>query len=172
VFIDETCATTTMTRRSGWGPTRTRLVGAVPHGHWKVTTFVAALRGGGLTAPMTVDGALNGELFLAYVEQILVPSLRPGDLVVMDNLPCHKVAGVAQAIGQAQAQVVYLPPYSPDFNPIGLRQAEGGTPQTRGTECRALVGCPRRIARLVLAAGVPQLLPTLQLHATVKMKRL
>lgn len=118
VFIDETCATTTMTRRYGWGPTSSRVVGAVPHGHWKVTTFVAASRASGLTAPMTVDGALNGELFCAYIKQILKPTLRPGDLVVMDNLQCHKVAGVAQAIGQAGAQVVYLPPYSPDFNPI------------------------------------------------------
>ncbi len=118
VFIDETCATTTMTRRYGWGPTTSRVVGAVPHGHWKVTTFVAALRASGLTAPMAVDGALNGELFRVYVEKILKPTLRPGDLVVMDNLSCHKVAGVAEMIGQAQAQVVYLPPYSPDFNPI------------------------------------------------------
>lgn len=107
-----------MTRRYGWGPTSTRVVGAVPHGHWKVTTFVAALRANGLTAPMAVDGALNGELFYAYVKKILVPTLRSGDLVIMDNLQCHKVAGVAQAIGEAGAQVVYLPPYSPDFNPI------------------------------------------------------
>jgi transposase len=118
VFIDETCATTTMTRRYGRGPTCAHVKGAVPHGHWKVTTFVAALRASGLIAPMTVDGALNGELFRAYVEQILKPTLRPGDLVVMENLQCHKVAGVAEAIEQARAQVVYLPPYSPDFNPI------------------------------------------------------
>jgi transposase len=118
VFIDETWATTTMARRYGWGPTRARVPGAVPHGHWKVTTFVAALRTDGLTAPMAADGAIDGELFRAYVEQVLAPTLRPGDLVVMDNLRCHKVAGVAEAIRRAEAELAYLPAYSPDFNPI------------------------------------------------------
>ena len=124
VFIDETWATTNMARRYGWGPTRERVVGAAPHGHWKVTTFVAALRAGGLTAPMAVDGAVNGELFRAYVEQVLAPALRPGDVVVMDNLQCHKVAGVAEAIRRAGAEVAYLPPYSPDLNPIELAFAK------------------------------------------------
>jgi transposase len=118
VFLDETWATTTMTRRYGWGPTNARVAGAVPHGHWKVTTFVAALRADGLVAPMAVDGAIDGELFRAYVEQVLVPTLRPGDLVVMDNLRCHKVAGVSEAIRRAEAELAYLPAYSPDFNPI------------------------------------------------------
>jgi transposase len=118
VFIDETWATTNMARRYGWGPTDRRVVGAVPQGHWKVTTFVAALRADGLTAPMVVDGAINGELFRAYVEQVLAPTLRPGHVVVMDNLQGHKVAGVAAAIRPAGAEVVYLPPDSPDLNPI------------------------------------------------------
>jgi transposase len=118
VFIDETCATTAMARRYGWGPMDRRVVGAVPHGHWQVTTFVAALRADGLTAPMAVDGAITGELFRAYVEQVLAPTLRPGDLVVMDNLQCHKVAGVAEAIRRAEAELAYLPAYSPDLNPI------------------------------------------------------
>jgi transposase len=118
VFIDETGVTTAMARRYGWGPTNARVTGAVPHGHWKVTTFVAALRADGLVAPMAVDGAVTGELFRAYVEQVLVPALRPGDLVVMDNLQCHKVAGVAEAIRGAEADLAYLPAYSPDFNPI------------------------------------------------------
>ena len=118
VFIDETGAATNMARRYGWGPTTARVVGAVPHGHWKVTTFVAALRATGLTAPMAVDGAITGELFRAYVEQVLTPTLRAGDVVVMDNLQCHKVAGVAEAVRRAGAEVAYLPPYSPDFNPI------------------------------------------------------
>ena len=107
-----------MARRYGWGPTRERVAGAVPHGHWKTTTFVAALRCDGLTAPMAIDGAITGELFRAYVEQILTPTLRRGDLVVMDNLQCHKVAGVAEAIRRAKARVVHLPAYSPDLNPI------------------------------------------------------
>jgi transposase len=118
VFIDETWVTTNMARRYGWGPTAERVAGAVPHGHWKTTTFVAALRCDGLTAPMAVDGALTGELFRAHAEQVLAPALRRGDWVVMDNLQCHKVAGVAEAIRRAGGRVVYLPPYSPDLNPI------------------------------------------------------
>lgn len=92
----------------------------VPHGHWKTTTFLAALRHDGLYAPLVIDGAVTGELFRAYVRQQLVPTLRPGDLVILDNLPAHKVAGIAEAIAAAQAQLVYLPPYSPDLNPIEL----------------------------------------------------
>jgi transposase len=118
VFLDETWVTTNMARRYGWGPAAGRVIGAVPHGHWKVTTFVAALRADGLTAPMAVDGAITGELFRAYAEQVLAPTLRRGDVVVMDNLQCHKVAGVAEAIRRAGARAVYLPPYSPDLNPI------------------------------------------------------
>jgi transposase len=118
VFIDETWVTTNMARRYGWGPTAERVVGAVPHGHWKTTTFVAALRADGLSAPTAIDGAITGELFRAYVEQVLAPTLRRGDVVVMDNLQCHKVAGVAEAVRRAKARVVYLPAYSPDLNPI------------------------------------------------------
>jgi transposase len=120
VFLDETWATTNMTRRYGRHPRGQRLVAAVPHGHWKTTTFVAALRVDGLTAPLVVDGAMNGALFLAYVQQQLAPTLRPGDIVVMDNLSAHKVAGVRQAIEAVGARLVYLPPYSPDYNPIEL----------------------------------------------------
>jgi transposase len=118
VFIDETWTTTNMTRVRGRAARGRRLVDKVPHGHWKTTTFVAALRCDGLTAPMVVDGAVDGSLFLAYVEQILAPTLKPGDIVVMDNLACHKVAGVRAAIEAVGATVAYLPPYSPDFNPI------------------------------------------------------
>ena len=107
-----------MTRLYGWGPTHERVVDAVPFGHWKTTTFVVAFRLGGLFAPMVVDGALNGELFLKYVRQELAPHLRPGDILVMDNLPTHKVTGVAEAVRARDARVLYLPPYSPDFNPI------------------------------------------------------
>lgn len=109
-----------MTRPRGRAPRGVRLVAKVPHGHWKTTTFVAALRLEGLTAPTVVDGAINGDLFLAYVRQQLAPTLRPGDVVVMDNLASHKVAGVREAIESVGAEVVYLPPYSPDFNPIEM----------------------------------------------------
>ena len=118
VFIDETWATTNMARRYGRSPRGQRLVASVPHGHWKTSTFLAALRHDGLTAPCVIDGAINGAAFLAYVEQVLAPTLEPGDLVVMDNLSSHKVAGVRQAIEARGASLLYLPPYSPDFNPI------------------------------------------------------
>jgi transposase len=118
VFIDETWATTNMTRRLGRCPRGQRLVASVPHGHWKTSTFVAALRTTGLTAPLVLDGAMNGETFRAYVEQFLAPTLAPGDIVIMDNLGSHKVAGVRQAIGARGASLRYLPPYSPDLNPI------------------------------------------------------
>lgn len=118
VFIDETWAKTNMTRPRGRSLKGTRLVAKVPHGHWMTTTFLAGLRSTGLTAPLVIDGAVNGELFLAYVEQHLVPTLRPGDIVIMDNLSSHKRVGVKEAIESARATLVYLPPYSPDFNPI------------------------------------------------------
>lgn len=118
VFIDETWAKTNMTPLYGWAEIGKRVIEYVPHGHWKTTTFLAALRYDRLTAPMVVDGAINGELFLAYVNQVLLSTLHEGDIVVLDNLSSHKVAGVAKAIKSAGAQVLYLPPYSPDFNPI------------------------------------------------------
>ena len=109
-----------MTRLYGWGPKGERVVDRVPHGHWKTTTFVAALRLGGLFAPLVVDGPLNGELFREYVRQQLAPRLRGGDVLVMDNLATHKVAGVAEAVAARGARVLYLPPYSPDLNPIEM----------------------------------------------------
>ncbi len=118
VFLDETSANTAMTRLYGWGPRSERLVDAAPHGHWKTTTFVAGLRESGIVAPLVLDGPMTGEVFRAYVEQMLAPSLAPGDVVVMDNLPAHKVTGVREAIQAAGASVLYLPPYSPDLNPI------------------------------------------------------
>jgi transposase len=118
VFIDETWATTAMARRHGRAQRGQRLVAAVPHGHWKTTTFLAALRHDGMSAPCVFDGAINGARFLAYVEQALAPTLRPGDIVVLDNLAAHKVKGVRAAIAAAGAELLYLPPYSPDLNPI------------------------------------------------------
>lgn len=124
VFLDETWAKTNMTRRYGRCLRGQRLVDQVPFGHWKTTTFVCALRMQGLLAPTVVDGAMNGAVFLAYVRQQLVPTLRSGDLVIMDNLGSHKVQGVREAIEEAGAQVLYLPPYSPDLNPIELAFAK------------------------------------------------
>lgn len=107
-----------MIRRYGRCPTSERLIDKTPYGHWKTTTFLAALRSSGLTAPLVVDGAINGAVFLAYTQQHLAPTLHSGDIVIMDNLSAHKVAGVAEAIEGADARLVYLPPYSPDLNPI------------------------------------------------------
>lgn len=118
VFIDETWTSTSMTRRYGRAPRGQRCIASAPHGHWKATTFVAGLRHQQLTAPMVADGPMDGEMFLAYVRQFLCPTLRPGDIVILDNLSCHKVAGVKDAIATAGAALLYLPPYSPDLNPI------------------------------------------------------
>jgi transposase len=118
VFIDETWASTNMARKYGRALRGERLRASVPHGHWKTTTFVAGLRLSGLTAPFVLDGPINGAWFQAYVDQVLVPTLAPGDIVVMDNLGSHKGAQVRKAIEATGASLLYLPPYSPDFNPI------------------------------------------------------
>ena len=118
MFIDETGATTKMARLRGWAKRGQRCVAPVPHGHWKTTTFTGALRLDGMTAPMLLDGPMDREMFQAYIEQVLVPSLRRGDIVVMDNLPAHRPPDVRAAIEAAGATLVYLPPYSPDLNPI------------------------------------------------------
>ncbi len=118
VFIDETWASTNMARRSGRCLKGQRLHAAVPQGHWKTTTFVAALRLSGLTAPLVLDGPMNGEAFRAYIEQFLAPTLTAGDIVMMDNLASHKVDGIRQAIEARGAELRYLPAYSPDLNPI------------------------------------------------------
>lgn len=107
-----------MTRRYGRAETGKRCVAVVPHGHWKTTTFVAGLRCDQVTAPMVADGPMDGAMFLAYVKTFLCPTLTPGDVVIADNLSCHKVAGVAEAITAVGAELVHLPPYSPDLNPI------------------------------------------------------
>ena len=118
VFVDETGATTKMARLRGRAAKGERCRAAIPHGHWKTTTFVAGLRLTGMTAPMVLDGPMNGPAFLAYVEQVLAPALRPGDIVIMDNLAPHKAAAVRNAIEAAGARLLLLPPYSPDLNPI------------------------------------------------------
>jgi transposase len=118
VFVDETWATTNMTRLRGRALRGQRVLDAAPHGHWKTTTLIAALDSRGMRCSMVLDGAVNGLAFEAFVEKVLVPTLRPGDLVVMDNLSSHKVARIATLIRAAQAELVYLPSYSPDLNPI------------------------------------------------------
>jgi transposase len=118
VFIDETGASTKMARLRGRARRGLRCRSPVPHGHWKTTTFTGALRLNGMTAPMVLDGPMNGAAFHAYVEQVLAPTLARGDVVVMDNLPAHKLASIREIIEAAGARLLYLPPYSPDFNPI------------------------------------------------------
>jgi transposase len=118
IFIDESGLSTKMARLRGWAPKGERCCAAIPHGHWKTITFVGGLTLGGFVAPMLLDGPMDGASFLAWVEQMLAPTLRAGDIVVMDNLSAHKVAGVGQAIEACGAELLYLPPYSPDLNPI------------------------------------------------------
>lgn len=136
IFLDETWATTNMAPTRGRAPQGQRCRGFAPAGHWRTTTFVCALSTRGLRAPLVLDGPINGAAFRAWVEQFLVPELRPSDIVVMDNLSAHKVAGIQAAIEQAGATVRYLPPYSLDYNPIEqvfsklkamLRQAQART---------------------------------------------
>jgi transposase len=164
VFIDETWASTNMARRYGRAPRGQRLRMSVPHGHWKTTTFVGALRLTGMVAPMVLDGPINGRAFQAYVDQVLVPELRPGDVVVMDNLGSHKGAGVRSAIEKAGASLLYLPPYSPDFNPIEnafaklkalLRKAAERTVESLWTKIGDLLPAfsPAECANYFAAAG-------------------
>lgn len=118
VFLDETSASTNMTRRYGRAPSNERCIASAPHGHWKTTTFIAGLRHDEITAPMVADGPMTGALFLAYIQDFLCPTLKPGDIVIADNLSSHKVAGIKEAIESTGATLRYLPPYSPDLNPI------------------------------------------------------
>ena len=120
VFVDETGTNTKMVKARGRCPTNQRLIGRAPFGHWKTTTFTAGLRCDGITAPFVLDGAMNRDAFLVYVEKVLGPTLSPGDIVVMDNLPAHKGEAVRQLIEATGSTLRFLPPYSPDLNPIEL----------------------------------------------------
>ena len=164
LFIDETWVATNMARKHGRAPRGQRLRMGVPYGHWKTTTFVGALRIDGMTAPMVLDGPINGRAFQAYVDQVLVPELKPGDVVVMDNLGSHKGAGVREAIEAAGARLLYLPPYSPDFNPIEnafaklkalLRKAAERTVEGLWTKIGELLPAftPKECANYFAAAG-------------------
>ncbi len=135
IFIDETATKTSLVRLYGRSLRGARLVDTSPHSHWKTSTFIAGLREDGLIAPAVFDGAINGELFLAYVEQVLVPTLRPDDIVMMDNLTSHKRPAVRKAIEAAGATVRFLPAYNPDLNPIEqvIRQDKGAPTGQRST---------------------------------------
>src|SRR4029453_13876543 len=148
VFIDETAANTKMVRLSGRCPRGERLVGCVPQGHWKTVTFVAGLRRNGMTAPYVSDGSINGK-FLAYVEQSLAPALKRNDIVVMDNLPAHKVPGVREAIEAVGETGRYLPQYSPDLNPIEMPFSKFKAFLRKASE-QTVLGLYRRIGSFVL----------------------
>lgn len=148
VFIDETNTNTAMVRLRGRAPRGQRLLDYVPHGAWKTVTFVAGLRQRGMTAPFVIEGAMNGPVFLAYVRQCLVPTLKRGDIVLMDNLPVHKVAGVAEAIETAGAALIYLPKYSPDLNPIELAFSKLKAHLRKAAE-QSIPRLLRRIGRVV-----------------------
>src|SRR5476651_1503290 len=148
IFIDETSVTTKMVRHSGRAPRGERLVASVPHGHWKTLTFIAGLRINGLTAPYVIDGAMDGPTFLAYVEQVLVPTLAKGDIVFMDNLRTHKIDGVRQAVEAVGAKVRYLPAYSPDFNPIEMAFSKLKTALRKGA-ARTVTTLMKLIGKLI-----------------------
>lgn len=148
VFIDETWAKTNMARTHGWHRRGEPLRAKVPHGHWKTMTFLAALRCDQITAPFVLDGPINGESFKAYLEQVLVPTLRRGDIVVMDNLGSHKGSAIRRAIRAAGARLLFLPPYSPDLNPIEQVFAKLKT-LLRKAEERTVDGVWQRIGRLL-----------------------
>jgi transposase len=148
VFIDETWAKTNMTRTHGRCARGERLVDRVPHGHWKTMTFLAALRCDRIDAPFVLDGPINGEWFLAYVRQLLIPTLSPGDVVVMDNLGSHKGKAVRRAIREAGAHLIFLPPYSPDLNPIEQVFAKLKTLLRKAAE-RSVEATWRRIGTLL-----------------------
>ena len=124
IFLDETGLNTKMTRLRGRAPRGQRCVACVPHGHWQTATFIAALWQDRLSAPWLLDGPMDGELFLTYIEKVLLPEIQPGDLVICDNLSSHKVAGVAHALQSRGARLLYLPAYSPDLNPIEMAFAK------------------------------------------------
>jgi transposase len=148
VFLDETAISTNMVRARGRCPCGERLIGRVPQGHWKTMTFIAGLRHDGMVAPFVIDGAMNGATFLAYIEQGLAPTLQPDDVVIMDNATIHKVAGIAEAIEAVGAKLLYLPQYSPDFNPIEQALSKLKALLRKAAE-RTVPNLRRRIAKLL-----------------------
>jgi transposase len=167
VFIDETAVSTNMTRLCGRAARGARVIGRVPLGEWKTVTFVAGLRHNGMTAPMVVEGPMTGEMFRAYVEQCLAKTLRRNDIVVMDNLQAHKVAGIVEAIERVGASVRYLPKYSPDLNPSRCSTANSRTicaklPSERfaeSVEQFASSGRSSELENVQTTSGMPAMLP-------------
>jgi transposase len=164
VFIDETWAKTNMTRTHGRCQRGQRLVAKVPHGHWRTLTFLAALRADRIDAPCVLDGPINGLSFKAYIEQFLVPTLRPGDIVIMDNLGSHKGPAIRRALRAAGAKLFFLPPYSPDLNPIEqvfsklkalLRKADERSSEATWKRIGSLIECfsPAECANYLRNAG-------------------
>lgn len=164
VFIDETWIKTNMAPLRGWGLRGRRLDARVPHGHWKTLTFIAALRHDRVDAPCVIDGPINGDLFTAYVDQVLVPTLAPGDIVILDNLGSHKGQRVRRAIRQAGAYLLFLPPYSPDLNPIEqlfaklkhlMRAAEQRSVETTWRKAAAILDLvsPAECAKYLVNSG-------------------
>jgi transposase len=152
VFIDETAVTTKMVRLWGRGPRGIELIGRAPCGEWETITFVAALRHNKMVAPMVVEGAMNGEMFLAYIEQCLVPTLKHGDIVVMDNASVHKSPRIREAIENARATLRYLPQYSPDLNPIEMPFSKFKAFLRRAAE-RTIPGLRRAIRSFLPSLG-------------------
>jgi transposase len=150
IFLDETSIKTNMVRQYGRSPRGERLVASVPHGHHKTSTFIGCLHEGGMICPYVLDGAVNGELFVSYVEQHLATALRSGDIVFMDNLPVHKLAGVRAAIEAVGAQLLYLPAYSPDLNPIEMAFAKLKS-QLRAAAIRTVDALWNAVGKLCLA---------------------
>ena len=150
VFIDETWVKTNMTRTRGWSPRGEELIAKVPHGHWKTLTFLAGLRHDGIVAPLVLDGPINGEVFTAWVEQSLVPTLARGDIVILDNLGSHKGWRARELVRRAGAHLLFLPPYSPDLNPIEMMFAKLKT-LVRKAEERTIEATWRRIGNLLQA---------------------
>lgn len=164
MFIDETWAKTNMAPLRGWAPKGERLPGKVPFGHWNTMTFLAALRHDRVSAPWIIDGPINAERFGIYVEKVLVPELKPGDIVIMDNLGSHKSKAIRDAIRAAGARLLFLPKYSPDLNPIEmlfskikhwLREAQARTRQAIDDELRKILADikPQECSSYFIEAG-------------------
>jgi transposase len=155
IFLDETGLNTKMTRLYGRAPRGERLVGAVPHGHWRTTTFIAGLRQSGVIAPMLLDGPMTGAAFRAYIEQALAPALQPGDIVVMDNLAAHKIAGVSEAIAAVGGSILYRHPTAPISTPSS--SSSPSSKRSLRTFQRGLVGHHRSAPRPGPTQRMPQL---------------